>query len=192
MPRRAALACLACLGCSGTPQLPGDQMMGAYAFNAELLEAACEIPEVSGPDFSFQASFSRDSATGAAWFSLNRVLRDAAFDGQVLSTTYEAPRSFGEVCGGCTTTLQESVWVAILSQSQNEAAGDGCPEAALDGGIPAGPGITPPGSVSTGFDAVRACGELLDVVSATALEGQECDVRCGRCALRYRLAGARR
>ena len=172
--------------------MPGDQVMGNYAFTAEPLELDCAVDGIASAGFSFSGTFSRDSQSGEAWFRLNNVVREATFDGQVARATYAAARTFAAQCDGCTTELQESLAVAILSKSQNDAAGDACPETALDGGVPVGGEVTPPGPVASGYDALRACGEMLNQVVATPNEGTSCAPECGACRMRYRLKGARR
>lgn len=172
--------------------MPGDVQMGTYAFTATPLELDCAVDDIPQGGFAFTGAFSQQSTTGEAWFRLNNVVREASFDGQVARATYAAPRSFGAQCDGCTTELRESLAVALLSKSQNGAAGDRCPEGALDGGVPVGPGVTPPGPVAQGYDALRACGEMVDEIVATPNEGASCDPACGQCRLRYRLEGARR
>jgi hypothetical protein len=192
----ALLVCAAAAACSDTP-MPGNQVLGRYEFQAVPLEASCAI-DVSQDGFTFAGTFSRDSETGEAWYRLNSIVREATFDGQVATATYSAPRVFiggcdgGDCCAGCTTELRETVVVGLMSKSMNDAAGDACPANPLDGGMPSGPGVTPPGPADTGFDAVRACGELLDEVVATPNEGESCDPRCGQCRLKYTLIGARR
>lgn len=173
--------------------MPGDEVMGTYAFEAAPLEQQCELSDVPATGFGFTGTFTRDSASTQAWFRLNNVVREGEFDGQVFRVGYAARRVFTDArCGGCSTELSEVLTVAILSKSQNDAAGDGCPDSPLDGGVPQGAGVTPPGPVANGFDAVRACGELENAVLATPLEGEACAPECGQCALRYRVNGARR
>lgn len=183
---------LALAACPAETVMPGDQDLGTYRFDAEPLELDCLVDGVAGDGFSFDGTFSRDTVTNEAWYRLNNVVREASFDGQVARATYAAPRSFASQCDGCTTELRESIAVAILSKSQNDAAGDGCPEGALDGGLPLGGGVTPPGPVASGYDALRACGELVDEIVATPIDGTSCSAECGACRLRYRLKGARR
>jgi hypothetical protein len=188
--RRALIAALLSLSaCPTETAMPGDQGLGSYRFDAEPLELDCLIDGISDEGFSFDGTFSRDSVTNEAWFHLNGVVREASFDGQVARATYAAPRSFASQCDGCATELRETIAVAILSKSQNDAAGDACPDGALDGGLLPG---SPPGPVASGYDALRACGELLDEVVATPIDGQGCAAECGACRLRYRLKGARR
>jgi hypothetical protein len=191
--RRVLLAAVAVLqGCTAETPMPGDEEMGTYAFTATPLELNCEVGDIPEGGFSFTGTWSRDTSTGEAWYRLNNVVSQASFDGQVATVSYTAPRTFGGPCEGCSTELRETVTVAILSKSQNDAAGDLCPTDVLDGGLPQGEGITPPGALARGYDALRACGELVNEIVATPLEGASCDPACGACRLRYHLAGARR
>ena len=187
------LAAVLVCACTPETQLPGDEPMGSYSFEAIPLELDCRLTDIAEGGFTFTGAFSRDSESGAAWFRLNNILREAQFDGQVITSSYAAPRVFNDaLCKGCSTELQESFALAILSKSQNDASGGSCPEGALDGGIPSGGGITGPGKVGPSFDAVRACGEWVNEVLATPLDGESCDPGCGLCRLRYTVVGARK
>jgi hypothetical protein len=180
------------VACNPETPMPGDTVLGRYEFQASPLSLDCELDDVTTTGFNFTGTFSRDSATGEAWYRLNNILSAATYDAPVATAVYSAPRTFGSLCDGCTTELRETVVVALMSKSMNDAAGDVCPDNPLDGGLPSGEGITPAGYADVGYDAVRACGELADQVVATPNEGTSCDPRCGQCRMRYRLVGARR
>lgn len=155
----------------------------------------CSLVEVTATDFSFDAILTRDSASEVAWITLNTYSREGTFDGQVLSSETSATRVFA-ACGECTTRLVETISVAVLSRSQNEATSAQCPaDPLVDGGVPFNPdaGIVAPGQTSQGYDAVRLCGELTTTVVAVGLsDGGACDRPCGGCTVRHHLRGDRR
>ena len=169
--------------------------MGTYQFRATPVSVACPLPEaVKDSDINginFAATFSRFSDGGAVLVTLRNVSRAGAFDGQVLTSTYSAPRNFTLPDGGrcaCEMRIVETISVALLSKSQSSAVGERCPEAALDGGIPkADAGVSLPGTTQFGFDCVRACGDLVDEVVGDG----NCDPLCA-CSLRYSLVGDRK
>ncbi len=206
-----ALACLALLGCPLKPP-PGDVAMGQYAISASSgvvgylsdggIEAdggeapVCQLMEVSSGDFTFDATLTRQSTSDVAWMTLNGYSREGTFDGQVLSTTAQANRVFATMaCSKCSTRVVETITVAVLSRSQNEAVSSQCPENATTGGVPVDPdaGILAPGQAVQSYDAVRLCGELTTVVVALGLvDGGACAPECGGCTVRYQLRGDRR
>lgn len=187
------------------PPLPGDQPMGQYSLSATQgvrgyygvpdVEggARCELEEITGADFDFEATLTRDSASEQAWVILNGYAREATFDGLILNSQAEASRIFSR-CTTCPTHVVETMTVAVLSRSQ-AGAGE-CPEGALDGGVPmpdADAGIRGPQQTSSGFDAVRLCGELSTQVVADVLaDGGACEPQCAGCTVRYQLRGERR
>lgn len=180
--------------------------MGTYALSATdgvkswapdggpSSEGSCELAEITGADFAYEAVFTRDSASSLAWVTLNGYSREGTWDGQVLRSEARASRVFA-ACESCTTKVVETMTVSLLSRSQNDALSGVCPPDALDGGVP-GPndaGVLAPGQRATGFDAVRVCGVLETVVVAEGDEdGGACDPKCGGCTVRYQLRGERR
>ena len=186
-----ATAVLLC-GCPVNDGVPGNENMGVYQFRAEPVSVACTLPGIADNGFEFSGTFSRFRDGGATFLTLNGLSRDAGFDGQVVSSSHSAPRSFGLSDGGscapCEMRVVETLSVALLSKSQSAAVGDRCPANPLDGGVPSDDArVTLPGSTATGFDAVRACGELLEQISGTG----PCDPACA-CLLQYRLTGERK
>lgn len=101
---------------------------------------------------------------------------DAGYDGRVFTSVDETPRRFPAACGQeCTgVRLRETLAVALLSGAQVQAAGGGCPEAPLDGGVPA---------AADAGEAQRVCGELLEEV----LVPEGCE--CRGCRAVYRVQG---
>ncbi|MFL5322428.1 MAG: hypothetical protein ACJ790_22405 [Myxococcaceae bacterium] len=197
---------------------PGDEVMGNFTVTAEEfpfapdasepfprcniagLEPDAGIPladgglqpalnEFSG-SFEFTARISRNRDGGAAFVAIGGIPRDAQFDGQFVVETFTAARRY-QHCECLDTDLEETLDVALLSTSQNAAAGNECPASPLDGGVPAPTpdgGIAQPNTTPRGFDAVRACGELTDIVRPPA--GSDC--KCGACWMRYQVRGVRR
>jgi len=172
--------------------LPGSERMGTFELHALPTFRACALGDLDGGAFTFEASFSREPRTGEAWVTLKQYSRDAGWDGQTISSAAVATRAFGGECTSCPMALDETLRVDLLSQSQNLAAGDRCP----DGDAPAvsaDAGIRGPGPDIFGYDAVRACGVLITATRVTGLmpDGGECDPTCGQCSVQYRLTGER-
>ena len=181
--------------------------MGTYAMSATggaprlpdgRLDRPPECPlleEVTGADFDFEATLTRESTSSRAWVTLNGYSREGTFDGQVVTNEASASRVFVD-CGKCSTRVVETITVALLSRSQFEAAGNQCPPDALDGGVAApnpDAGISGPGPTGQGFDTVRLCGELSTLVVSDGLgDGGACEAKCSGCAVRYQLRGDRR
>ncbi len=191
----AVTAVLAAGSCGGGEKLPGDENLGTWAFTAVPEAISCALADVPDAGFQFSGTYTRNRDGGQVFLTLNGVSRNANFDGQVVSSELTAARSFAE-CMPCTTEVQETLRVSILSRSQSEAAGNICPERPLDGGTPApndAGTITAPGPTNNGFDAVRACGELVDqVIAKPPAGGAACNPKCGGCSLRYRITGERK
>jgi len=149
------------------------------------------MAELPSESFPFQFVLTRNPDTNEVFLTLGGVTRTATFDGQFVESTFVARREFATCCvddeGQNEGQLEERIRVALLSRSQSVALGGRCPRDALDGGVP-GPdaGVTPPGSTGTGFDALRACGELIDIVRPG-----DCG-KCSVCTLRYPITGVRR
>ncbi len=183
---------MAVVACTFDATPPGSEKMGTYALQAVPLFYACGIGDGGSAPFSFEASFSRDPGTGEAWVTLKQYSRDAGWNGQTLESVTSATRSFGGVCSSCPMALQETIRVDLLSQSQNLAAGDRCPDGEAPA-VDADAGIRAPGPDRFGYDAVRACGVLITQTLVTDLlpDGGECDPACSQCSVQYRLTGER-
>ena len=171
---------------------PGDENMGLYQFRAEPLSISCGLPDIPNNGFDFSGTFSRFRDGGAVFLTLNGLSRDAGFDGQIVTSSHSAPRTFelpdGGHCAPCEMRVVETMSIALLSKSQSAAVGDRCPDNPLDGGVPGeDAAVTRPGSTVTGFDAVRACGDLFEEIVGTGT----CDPLCA-CLLQYRLVGERK
>lgn len=188
-----ALTCCALCGCPAEDAVPGDENMGLYQFHAEPQSLVCGLPDLPANGFDFAGTYSRFRDGGAVFLTLNGISRDAGFDGQVITSSHSAPRTFklpdGGSCAPCEMRVVETIAVALLSKSQSSAVFDRCPADPLDGGLP-GPdaGVTLPGSTSTGFDSVRACGTLYEQIIS---EGVACDPICS-CLLQFRVVGERK
>jgi hypothetical protein len=193
----AVILCLACSG--GKP--PGDELIGTFGFTATPVSSNCAevndggLAEVQDGGFTFDATFSRNKIPGnQAWVTVYGTSRDATYDGGYVFSEHTAPRTFVACQSsnpsqpGCLTVAVDEVFqVVLLSASQNALLGSTCPPSALDGGVP-GPdaGATPPGSLPSGFDAVRACGVLTDAISPDA------GCFCRACSLVYSVEGTRK
>ena len=186
-----ALSASACLTTPEEP-LPGDVRLGAFAFRAQAVDAGTTCPRVGSVEAAFDGgvgfsgTLSRRTSDGRAFLTIAGFSRDAGFDGQVLTSTHRAVGS-PDFCGtGCRgVEIEETLEVALLSPTQAEAAGGGCPvpgtTALPDGGVP-------PAVGEQGLDAVRACGRLVDriIVSAGAT-----DCTCTSCDLTQHVEGTR-
>lgn len=182
---------LCAAACTADRPPPGDEILGAYNFTATPLGFDCALVDVPDGGFTFTATLSRFRDAGTAFFTLGGVSRDAGWDGQIFTSPGSAPRAFSE-CSSCTTTLDELLAVALLSRSQNAAAQELCPANPLDGGIPTGELIVKPDSSPSGFDAVRACGELSEAVRTDGVtDAGGCPAACNQCRLRYSITGVR-
>lgn len=201
MRRARVLWVLFLLGsCTSEVKFPGDEVMGTFDFVAEPLSNGCPFAEITDGGFEFSGTFSRNKEGGEAYFTVGGFSRDAGFDGQAVESWHVAPRRF-EACE-CRVPVQveEGLRVALLSRSQNDALGGNCPAEPFDGGVPlvgGDAGIEAPGSRTTGFDAIRACGELWDLVRPPedcqlTLDDETGLPRCPECAVGYRVTGVRR
>ena len=176
-----------CVACPGSSKYPGDEVMGTFSFTAEIVSNDCNFAEVPDSGFGFQGTFSRDRDAGTAYFTVNGISRSAIFDGQYVTSEATAPRQFG-ACNCTSTILDETLKVALLSTSQVASLPDPgqCPANPLDGGVPIPDGgILPPASTGRDFDALRACGELTDVVVPDA------GCSCSTCRFVSRVQGIR-
>ncbi len=193
MSRRVLiLAVFGLCGCPADDGPPGDENMGLYQFRAEPLSLACGLPDIPNAGFDFAGTLSRFRDGGPVFLTLNGISRDAGFDGQILTSSHAAPRTFklpdGGSCAPCQMRVIETLSIALLSKSQSSAVGDRCPPNPLDGGVPSpDSGVTLPGSTQTGFDAVRACGDLYEEITGDGT----CDPACA-CVLKYQLVGERK
>lgn len=192
MPRSLLPLALLLPACFTEPTYPGDEVMGTFAFEATPKLIDCLIEEVPrDAGFSFQGTFSRRKGQSEAWLTLGGVSREATFDGQLVTSERSAPRLFPECNCGENTSLQETLHAALLSTSQDRELSNACPADPLDGGLPTPDGgVLLPDSTPSGFDAVRACGELVDVVVVEP--GAGCDPKCVGCRMVFSVEGVRR
>ena len=195
---RAGLVLLA--GCVDTAATASEEVLGNFELTAEPVSSSCAYDEASAAPLAFTVRVSRALDGGEVTVSLHGIERPATFDGQVLRTTYRAPRTFSDCSctaeqrdAGCAcsgVTLEERLEVALVSLEQDEVLGRACPDLPLDGGVPTvgadGGALSLPATTPRGFDAVRACGELWDDIQP----GEGCF--CAACSMRYAVRGVRR
>ncbi|MCL2012032.1 MAG: hypothetical protein FWG75_04510 [Cystobacterineae bacterium] len=200
------------LGLACTTSLPGAIDVGLFEFSATPLKEECAF-DVEG-SFQFKGRFRLESNLVDGYFVYRDVNRAAQFDGQNMVSVYVAERIYK--CGDCDKNVVETLNVALLSKTQNESLHGQCPRnalsedtlveggqnispselracgAALSEGIPVADGesIFPPGPVSGGFDAVRACGTL--VVMTTPLPEEDCLGDCDEEEVVYYIEGIRK
>ncbi|MFT3839780.1 MAG: hypothetical protein QM723_22530 [Myxococcaceae bacterium] len=202
-----AVAFVLSLACSSAPNLPGDEAMGTFEFHATPVSQDCALGSIPDGGFDFEVIARHNKSGDGAWLLIGGIVGDAGFDGQYVTSVRTAPRAFLQADGGscnpqvtdggaitCSMTLTETLTFALLSESQFQAVGNHCPDNPLDGGVPqpgADSGVTRPGSVGggTSYDAVEACGTLVDVAS---IDGG-CNAAClVPCTLTYQVSGARK
>jgi hypothetical protein len=187
---RFQMALLALVACQSNPGIPG-QPIGLFSFSATPVFNDCALtatPSIEDGGFTFQGTFSRDPASTQAFFLFGNVQRNAQFDGQILVSPATAPRHFIE-CVCDPVLVAETLSVALLSSSQDDALGHRCPPNPLDGGVPSpnpDAGILPPCPTPDGCNAVRACGELNDVVLIA-----DAGCQCAGCSVRFMVDGQR-
>jgi hypothetical protein len=196
----AASALLLLAGCVETPAATTEEVLGNFELTAEPISSSCTYAEAGGGALAFTIRVARALDGGEVTVTLNGIERPATFDGQVLRTSYVAPRTFADCScsaeqrdAGCAcsgVTLEEQLEVALVSLEQDEVLGRACPAAPLDGGVPTvgpdGGALALPVTTPRGFDAVRACGELWDGIQP----GEGCF--CAACSMRYAVRGVRR
>lgn len=188
-----AVLCLA--ACEEPSKFPGDEVMGRFDFVAQPAAVGCALSEVVPTELRFSATFSRASDGSQYWMTINGVSADATFDGQYAATTRSAPRVFPSCrlnadAGLCSegASLRESLRIAFLSRGQDEALGSTCPTHPLGAPLPSSADgtVAPPGLKTGSFDALRACGEMQDLV----VPGADCV--CDACQVTYNVTGVRR
>jgi hypothetical protein len=198
---RRWLLAVVLIGCPSNPPPPGDEQMGSFEFRAMRTGGDCpfgEIPADAG--FNFSASFSRFRDAGIYFVTIGGVPHEASFDGQRVTATYTAQRTFSQ-CSGCAghdagvpavVTMTETMIVTLVSRSQSDAV-MGCtenPPVDPDAGIVL-PGSTPEGT----FDAVRACGTLgehVTIMPPVTTTNANCIAQCDSCTYAFSISGDRR
>ncbi|MBI3182427.1 MAG: hypothetical protein HYZ28_09810 [Myxococcales bacterium] len=183
-------------GCPSGQSTAGLELMGTFALTAEPLVFDCPLSEVSEAGFQLTVTFSRDAGESRVAYQHGGLVSEATFDGQVVEAARLAVRRLPSCNCGEQTQLRETLRVALLSQSQDRELSGRCPERPLDGGVPSPDGgVFRPASAAGGFDAVRACGELLDEVvpeHSSPSPDAGCEEACFSCRLLYRVEGMRR
>jgi len=169
-----AIAACVLLGLSCTSPLPGDVEAGLFDFSASTaLKENCKPHMADGDSFTFEGRFRLESNLVDGHFVYRSAHRKLQFDGQTMRSVYEAEHSLVEGCEACAWRVVETLEVALLSETQNEALGGQCPCNASSENIPVdeASNIFPPRPVPGGFDAVRACGSLVARVELPTEQG---------------------
>src|SRR5262249_5101245 len=147
---------------SSTP--PGDEQMGTYSFRAEPPgsgnSASCGLSDIPDGGFPFKATLSHYRDGGQGYVTIGGVSHTGTFDGVTLTATYSALRSFAN-CVACQTTVNETMTVVLISQSQDQQLGGMCPAPGVPPPLDPDAGITGPMTVPDGYDAPRGCGTLV-------------------------------
>lgn len=171
---------------------PGTQIV-TFSLTAHATEGSLEAcrdagyTEIPDPDsgFTFSAIFSGDENGTIRWMTIQDFVREATFDGTILSSPFSAPRVF-ELCGDA--GVDEELFVAPISLTQSQALVGECPLDPLrPGAVPLDPdaGIYPPGWIDGHFEAVRACGRLIDTIRPAG------DKDCPVCTMTFHITGPR-
>jgi hypothetical protein len=201
-----AVAFLVALACSSSSSLPGDEAMGTFEFHATPVSSDCSLGSLPDGGFDFEVVARHNKDNSGTWLLIGGIVGTAGFDGQIITSVRSAPRAFLQADGGscnpqvtdggaitCSMTLTETLTFALLSRNQFDAVGNTCPPNPLDGGVPfdLDAGINRPGTASGGasYDAVQACGTLVDFASIDAGCNAACLVPC---TLTYSVSGARK
>lgn len=187
--------------CNTDPPFFGEAI-GQFRYSTTLLEQGCvagsvdsgivAITEITDGGFSFQGILSYSPGTETAWFTRDRISREGTFNGQVFVSTEEALRRFQVPHCEPEFIVEETLRIALLSESQSRALGGKCPEDAASllepGTVPVDPdaGIFPPSAQPEGFDALLTCGLLIEEIRPEA----EC-ARRPVCTVTYRVEGVR-
>lgn len=185
-------------GCPSAP-LPGDEQMGRFNFQAEPQGGDCPFSEIPDGGFKFEVKLSRFKYENRAFVTIGQVSHEGRFDGQKVTAQYTGERNFAQCnCpaddGGlrAITTMTETFQVTLVSKSQSDAVG-GCienPPVNPDAGI-----IGPDTSNEGGFDAIRACGTLVEDIRVNppvSTPTSTCLAQCSQCRLSYTLTGERK
>ena len=180
-----------------------EELLGHFGLHAAMSARDCQLDAGFSMNFDFDATLSRKKDGSKATLTLSGVSRDASFDGQVFTSVGEAKRVFTDCAGCASTSVRETLTLALFSVSQMRAIDRGdewdgglCPPHPLDGGVPApnpDAGIIGPATTETGFDAVLACGAIHTEVAADAPDDAgTCPDICRACSSDYVVAGSRR
>ncbi len=191
MKIRLQIGVLALFACQSNVRINGQEI-GSFTFTATPISNDCPfaaVPAIDGGSFTFDGILSRDPNSTQAFMIVGNIQRDAGFDGQIFTSEAAAPRHFAE-CVCDPVQMDETLRVALLSSTQDEAVGRSCPPNPLDGGIPGATpdgGVAPPCPSSNPCDVARACGELVDVVIP---DGGGC--QCSSCTMVYSITAERK
>jgi len=207
--------------CPQPHPVPGDELLGTFAFTATVQsqDGGCRLGDFTSPqtqELQFLGTVSRcaaDSALplcaaqpGRAFFTYLDSDFDAGFDGQYVEVHPRSVRRTFAECGNDPTRMEERIHFALLSASQQQALGTSfdCGPNLLDGGVPAPDGgVVAPSFGPNGFDAVQACGVMVETVINDAFTGDGGAGTCapgdagvflptGTCTVVYTLRGDRR
>ena len=185
--------------CTRASPAPGEPL-GTFHFQAAALtigNTECQFREVPDGGFEFTGSFSAVDGGPTAYFTANDKTRVGTFDGQRFESVYPGPtddpvsRTF-EVDAGCGNRflVQETLRAVFLTAAQLVPSSSRCqqdPEAFYDAGGTVDPdaGIFRPTLGPEGYDAVGACGVLIEYIQPA----NPCDFPA--CTLVYRIDGTR-
>jgi len=171
------------VGCPGADPYPGE-FLQTFRFSATLAESNCDPVDVPDAGANFEAILSREKEGSRAYLTVNRFARDAGFEGQSVVSAHAAQVPFDTCGASCEApTLNETMRFTLLSQSQLDALGGKCPTPLADGTVALDGGVAANLDAGT-FDAVRACGRLVDEM----MPGNNCT--CSACKATYLLEGA--
>jgi hypothetical protein len=175
----ALLALAAAWACSTPPQLPGDRVIGSFAFETRPLpseDGGCPFADEPGGVSSFVGTITSDSSTGAAYLVVGGFRHSGTLEGDQLDVASHTQAKLKGVCSG-EAALSERIQARLVPEDLARVAG-GCEE--LDGAV------APPrdGGADAGQLVALVCGTLSDEFTPNG------DGGCA-CAVLYELAGRR-
>ncbi|MFL5348691.1 MAG: hypothetical protein ACJ8AT_28175 [Hyalangium sp.] len=163
---------VAAVSCLSNSNVPGDQVLGTFRFDATIDWARTNCSASDGGivtigdagTLRFEGTYSRQQAGDAGWLTTQGFSRNAQYEGQRAVSVQHVVTTLagcGASCEGA--AIDETLDTLLLSSSQDELIGRKCSGLLSDGGIPEGDGgVQPPGPTPNGYDVQRACGTLTD------------------------------
>lgn len=187
--------------CTAPPPLPGNAVVGSFAFEAALAEEAddpCALARTDAGGLGsllFEGTLTVERATGRAFLARpDAPPHEGTLAGRAFSVGASAWRSFDAGCA----CMEETIRGRIIGEAERLAVGRSCAANADAGDADA---AGPPLFTDSGSDALLICGELVEVVpfpstckpaDAGRCDGAALPDDAAWCRIVYRLLGERR